>query len=98
MPEVEQIDVEVACAKADQQTLLQVQVPIGTTAGQAINVSGILEYFPEINWKNTGIGIFGKACKPEQILNAGDRVEIYRPLLMDPKQQRRQRAQNPRTL
>ena len=98
MPEVELIDVEVAYARSDQQMLLQVRVPPGTTAGQAIDTSGILDHFPKIDWRNAAIGIFGKVCKPEHILNAGDRVEIYRPLLMDPMQQRRQRAAKSRTL
>ena len=98
MPEVELIDVEVAYARSDQQMLLRVRVPPGTTAGQAIDASGILDHFPKLDWKNTSIGIFGKVCKPEHILNAGDRVEVYRPLLMDPMQQRRQRAAKSRTL
>ena len=98
MPELELINVEVVYARSDQQMLLQVQVSPETTAGQAIDVSGILDHFPELDWKNTGIGIFGRVCKLEQILSAGDRVEIYRPLLLDPMQQRRLRAEKSRAL
>ncbi len=96
MLESELIDIEVVYGSPDKQMLLQVNVPLGTTAEQAIDSSGILDHFPELDWTKTGIGIFGKVCKPEQILNAGDRVEIYRALKLDPMQQRRQRAQKSR--
>ena len=92
MPETDRIKIEVAYATTDRQILLPVEVAVGTTAVQALEESGISSQFPRIDWKNRVIGIFGKVCNPDQVLIAGDRVEIYRALLMDPKQQRRQRA------
>jgi putative ubiquitin-RnfH superfamily antitoxin RatB of RatAB toxin-antitoxin module len=62
------------------------------TAKQAIEVSGILERFPEIDLKINKIGIFGKVAKLDTLLTEGDRVEIYRPLIADPKEARKKRA------
>lgn len=87
------IPVEIAYALPSQQTLLKVQVESGTTAEQAIRASGILEKFPEINLAQNKIGIFGKLSKLDNVLRENDRVEIYRPLIADPKEVRRQRAQ-----
>jgi uncharacterized protein len=67
-------------------------VPQGATIGQAVILSGLLERFPEISQSELKIGIFGVSCKPEQIVGQGNRVEIYRPLIHDPKEARRQRA------
>ncbi len=85
------IDVEVAYARDDRQVILPVNVPVGTTAEQAILFSGILEQFPEIDLASNKIGIFSKLSKPVTELKAGDRVEIYRPLIADPKEVRRKR-------
>ncbi|HEY9150862.1 MAG TPA: RnfH family protein, partial [Gammaproteobacteria bacterium] len=68
------------------------EVPQGTTAGQAIERSGVLERFPGIDLATQKIGIFGKLNKPDYVLRPGDRVEIYRPLIADPKEVRKQRA------
>ena len=84
--------IEVAYAKPEQQTLLSVELPEGSTAEAAILASGILDRYPEIDLQQHKIGIFGKLCKLDQRLKAGDRVEIYRPLLIDPKEARRNRA------
>ena len=83
--------VEVAYACVDIQEILQVHIQPGTTAQQAIEQSGILLKFPEIDLTKNKIGIFGKLGKKDALLKAGDRVEIYRPLLADPKEIRRQR-------
>lgn len=86
------IPVEVAYALPAQQILLQINVAEGTTAEQAVHASGILEKFPEIDLAQNRIGIFGKLTKPDSVLHENDRVEIYRPLIADPKGVRRQRA------
>jgi uncharacterized protein len=64
----------------------------GTTALQAIERSGILEHFPQANPRGDGVGVFGKLVTPDTRLRDGDRVEIYRPLIADPKEARRERA------
>ncbi|MGB1581824.1 MAG: RnfH family protein [Nevskiales bacterium] len=88
----ELIRVEVAYARPDDQAILTVDVPAGAEIGEAIKRSGIVERFPEIDVDNSKVGIFGKAMPMTQPLKAGDRVEIYRPLIADPKESRRQRA------
>jgi putative ubiquitin-RnfH superfamily antitoxin RatB of RatAB toxin-antitoxin module len=84
--------VEVAYAKPDVQVILTVEVPENSAAETAIRVSGILERFPEIDLADNPIGIFSKPCPLQQPLKTGDRVEIYRPLIADPKEARRLRA------
>lgn len=86
------IEIEVAYARPDTQTLLSLSVPQGTTAEEAIRVSGLLARFPEIDLGLQAIGIFGSVCSSEQVLREGDRVEIYRPLIADPKIMRRKAA------
>lgn len=86
------IDVEVAYAKPEEQVILPIKVPAGTTAEQAILESGILARFSEIDLAVNKIGIFSRVCPLDQILQQADRVEIYRPLANDPKEARRQRA------
>lgn len=88
------IRVEVVYASVDQQELLALDVPLGTTVRAAAVASGMAERFPELDLAQCPLGIFGKLVgDPEQReLEAGDRVEIYRPLLADPKEVRRLRA------
>ena len=86
------IDVEVVYAKPEQQAVIGFQMVKTATVEQAIKVSGILDRFPEIDLTVNKVGIFAKTCALDQVLNQGDRVEIYRPLLHDPKEARRQRA------
>ncbi len=88
---VSQIGVEVAYARDDSQQILSVMVDQGTTLEQAIEQSGVLEMFPEIDLKVNKVGIFGKLGKKTAEIKAGDRVEIYRPLIADPKEVRRKR-------
>ncbi len=85
------IDVEVAFAREDNQQILSLSVDKGTTLEQAVEQSGILRMFPEIDLKVNKIGIFGKLGKKTAEIKAGDRVEIYRPLIADPKEVRRKR-------
>ena len=84
--------VEVVYALPDTQSLIALTVAPGTTARQAIEQSGILRRHPQIDPACGKIGIFGKAVKPNAVLKEGDRVEIYRPLIADPKDARRRRA------
>jgi len=86
------IPVEIAYALPSQQMILKLQVEVGTTVEQAILASGILGKFPEIDFAQSKVGIFGKLSKPDTVLREHDRVEIYRPLIADPKEVRRQRA------
>ena len=85
--------IEVTYALREEQVLLELEVTDGTTARQAIERSGILQRFPEIDLARAGLGIFGRVVAPDTPLRDGDRVEIYRPLIADPKQGRRERAQ-----
>lgn len=86
------IEVEVAYARPDRQELIRLKVPEGATLRQAIESSGLLQKYPEINLDAGKFGIFAKLSKPDTVLRQRDRVEIYRPLLADPKEVRRQRA------
>ncbi len=88
----ELITIEVAYALPEQQTIIALTLPKGTTVEQAIVASKVLELYPDINKTELNVGIFGSACKLEDLLKTGDRVEIYRPLHHDPKEARRQRA------
>ena len=90
--DVTTIQVEVAYARVDEQAIIPVEVPAGATLEQAIVQSRIQERFPEIQLKTAKVGIFGKLSKLSTTLRAGDRVEIYRPLLADPKEVRKKRA------
>lgn len=88
----DQIKVEVAYALPEKQAIIEVEVAAGTTALEAAQQSGITERFAGIDLDNAKLGIFGKVVSPGQVLAAGDRVEIYRPLLADPKEVRKERA------
>jgi putative ubiquitin-RnfH superfamily antitoxin RatB of RatAB toxin-antitoxin module len=86
------MNVEIAYAKPEIQVILPLEVGEGATVEAAIRRSGILERFPEIDLEQNKVGIFSKPCKLDQPLRAGDRIEIYRPLIADPKEARRNRA------
>ena len=91
--EVREIVVEVAYARPDAQRIVQLRVPEGTTLREAVERSGITEHFPEIDLENADYGIFGKVeRKHDRVLRDWDRVEIYRPLAVDPKAKRAARA------
>ncbi len=83
---------EVAYGKLNEQVLLVVESENPLTAGDVIEKSRIQERFPEIDLNVNKIGVFGKAAKLDAVLSDGDRVEIYRPLIADPKEARKQRA------
>lgn len=93
----ETLPVEVAYALPNRQALIPLSVSPGTTAFEAIELSRIHRQFPEIDPETAKVGIFGKALTGKEnaknyVLQAGDRVEIYRPLIADPKEARRKRA------
>jgi putative ubiquitin-RnfH superfamily antitoxin RatB of RatAB toxin-antitoxin module len=92
MDNVDNMPVEVAYALPDRQVILVVEVAPDATLEDAIRASGILQQYPDIDLAKNKVGVFGKLGKPGDILHAGDRVEIYRPLIADPKQVRKQRA------
>lgn len=86
------INVEIAYAKPEKQTLLSISIEQNCTVSEAILQSGILSEFPEIDLNTIKVGIFAKPCPLNQPVQEGDRVEIYRPLTNDPKEMRRSRA------
>lgn len=89
----EAIHIEIAYALPHQQILLALQVSPGTTTEQSITQSGILAKHPEIDLAKNKVGIFGKLVKLDTVLRDKDRVEIYRPLIADPKEVRKKRAE-----
>jgi len=88
----ESFQVEVAYAKPDVQVLLTVDAAEGMTIREVIERSGLLEQFPEIELASAKVGIFSKLSKFDSTVRAKDRIEIYRPLIADPKAVRKQRA------
>lgn len=87
------IRVEVAYARPERQVLLEFEVPEGCRVKEAIEQSGILRHFPEIDLASASVGIFSRKATLDDALRDGDRVEIYRPLLADPKEVRREMAE-----
>ena len=86
------ITVEVVYALPDEQTLLSIQVPEGATVKDAIIKSNMPEIHSELDLEKMDVGLFGKMVKMDQVLREKDRVEIYRPLIADPKEVRKRRA------
>jgi uncharacterized protein len=86
------IRVQVCYARPDRQFLLELKVPEGTTLQSAVECSGLLAQAPEIDLGRDKAGVHGKAKPLDTVLREGDRVEIYRPLIADPKESRRRRA------
>lgn len=89
----ETINIEVVYALPHEQTLLKKAVPAGTTVAEALQLSGIQQKYPELNLATSKLGIFGKLVKADVVLRDKDRIEIYRPLIADPKEVRRKRAE-----
>lgn len=79
------VNVGVAYTNNNKQVWLKIDVPEGSTVIDAIEESGVLDMFPEIDLENQKIGIYGKMAKPNAKLKEGDRIEIYRPITADPK-------------
>lgn len=87
-----EITIEVAYATPDVQIIESIKIIEGNTVEQAIKISGILLKLPEINLQFNKVGVFGKLCSLDKSLKHLDRVEIYRALISDPKEVRKQRA------
>jgi uncharacterized protein len=92
MVQNETITIELIYIEPASQNSLRLDIVKGSNINQAIHLSGLLERFPEIDLEVNKVGIFSKIQKLDTILQSGDRIEIYRPLLVDPKEARRQRA------
>ncbi|MFL6639048.1 MAG: RnfH family protein [Paraburkholderia graminis] len=92
----EGLSVQVCYALANEQALVDVQLPAGATLAQAIEASGILQRFPQIDLATQKVGVFGKLKPLDTVLADHDRVEIYRPLLVDPKVSRQRRVEKTR--
>jgi putative ubiquitin-RnfH superfamily antitoxin RatB of RatAB toxin-antitoxin module len=88
----ELLAVEVVYATTAQQTLIALQLPEPATVAMAIAASGLLSRCPGLDLATLSAGIFGNVCTLQHNLKQGDRIEIYRPLIRDPKEARRQRA------
>lgn len=86
-----EISVEVCYARADVQAVVALKLARGSTAGEAVGQSGLARRFPELDGSQP-LGVYGKWVAADHVLQEGDRVEIYRPLTMDPKEARRRRA------
>lgn len=88
----EQLQVYLCYATAQREFIRQMQVDVGTTIEQAIRASGVLDEFPEIDLAASPVGIYAKKKPLDAVLRERDRIEIYRPLVADPKDSRRRRA------
>lgn len=86
-------DVEVAYATPDEQRVVTVTCGPETTIREAIERSGLMAHYPEINLAQNKVGIYGKLARLNAVLRPRDRIEIYRPLIADPKEIRRRRAE-----
>jgi putative ubiquitin-RnfH superfamily antitoxin RatB of RatAB toxin-antitoxin module len=93
MANAKEITVEVVYALPEQVYLIPLKIKVATTIRQAIELSGLLQRCPEIDLNQNKVGIFGRLKEMDTLLQAGDRVEIYRHLKVDPKDARRMRAE-----
>lgn len=89
----EKIKIEMVYALPHEQTLLKLEVPGNSTIADALRISGLAEKHPEIDLEKGKFGLYGKLSKTDTVLREKDRIEIYRPLLADPKEVRRKRAE-----
>ena len=87
------LSIEIAYALQQKQELVQLKLPAGSTVQQAIEASGLKQKHPEIDLAKNKVGVFGKLSKLDTPLRDRDRVEIYRPLIADPKEVRKKRAE-----
>jgi len=86
------ISIEVACATPAKQLVIKLEVPPGTGARAAVELSAIQEEFPQLDIRHSAIGIFGEVVNDDHPLKKADRVEVYRPLINDPRDARRSLA------
>jgi hypothetical protein len=94
----ESIQIEVTYAKPDRQDVVRLKVPEGSTIQHAIEASGLARRYPEIDLAKAKVGIYGKLSRMDTVVRERDRVEIYRPLIADPKEVRKQRAAEGKTM
>jgi uncharacterized protein len=94
VPTPDLIDIEVVYASPEGQVVRPLTVAVGTTAVEAVELSDIGGFVPGLVWDRQRLGIFSRRVEPDQVLAAGDRVEIYRPLTLDPMEARRRRARD----
>lgn len=90
--QAELIEVDVACAMKDLQRVINLQLPVGSSLADAVSGSGILQEFPSIDLEKIKFGIYGQLASEDTKLKDGDRIEVYRPLLITPMEARRLRA------
>lgn len=88
----ETMHVDVVYALPERQEVVSLDLAAGSTVSQALEASGLLARYPEIDLSKNKLGIYAKLAKPDTVLRDRDRVEIYRPLIADPKEVRKQRA------
>lgn len=88
----ELIEVQVACARPELQVVKVLSVPVGTRAREALKLSGIAAQFADLDLEHCALGIYGREISGERELQAGDRLEVYRPLHKDPRTARREAA------
>jgi len=86
------LQIEVVYAQLGQLDAVGLRLPEGCTAGQALEASGLLARHPELDLRREALGIHGRRVSAAHVLTDGDRVEVYRPLEIDPKEARRARA------
>lgn len=98
MDEEHSIRVEVAYARPDIQVIIPLEVPADCTLHEALQRSKIDQQFPELDLSSVDVGIFGKIARMDRVLRERDRIEIYRPLIADPKEIRRRRAAEGKTM
>lgn len=89
---MQMINIEVVYPLPDEQILFKATVKDDATIREGIEASGVLEHYPELNPEDMQVGIFGKLAPMKTVLREKDRIEIYRPLIADPKEVRKQRA------
>ena len=91
-----QMQVEIMAAWPDRAWRKIVSIPLGSTASDALRVSGVLELFPELGSLEypPAVGVSGRVCEPRHRLRPGDRLEVYRALVFDPMESRRRRAEH----
>lgn len=93
-----ELEVEVVCALPDNQLICTVVVSSGATVAEIIAASELPARFPQLDLSDLAVGIWGRVVSPDQVVKQGDRIEIYRPLAMDPKEARRRLALLGRTM
>jgi len=90
----DQIDVEIVYAKPETIWRRNLQLAAGTVVRDALTYSGFFEQFSDYSVDTVQVGIYGQACSLDRPLVCGDRIEVYRPLVFDPMESRRRRAQH----